>query len=217
MYQAVVFDLDGTLLDTLQDLAAAGNHALTMLGLPTHSEEAYRGMIGHGMRNLVKNMLPESCREDEDLRRQAFSLFTDRYNRHMTHCTRPYPGIPELLAVLKQRGIAMAVLSNKNDAYTKQIIDHFFSGIFDHVMGMTDKYPLKPQPDSLLALLQSMEVQPAQTLYCGDGDVDVLTAKNADLACCAVLWGFFSEERLRVSGAQYLAATPQELQEIILA
>ena len=215
MFQSVVFDLDGTLLDTLLDLAAAGNHALTALGLPTHSADDFQRMVGHGMPNLVRSMLPEDSRDDETFR-QAFTLFTDYYSHNMTRHTRPYPGIPELLEMLAREGVLLAVLSNKKDLFTTQIIDHYFPGLFSHVMGLSDKYPPKPQPDSLLALLQSMQARPESALYCGDSDVDVFTAQNAGIPCCGVLWGFHSEERLRAGGASYLAAVPQEVGRLVV-
>lgn len=216
LYQAVLFDLDGTLLDTLGDLAAAGNHALVAMGLAPHPVDAYRRMVGNGIPKLIERMLPAGA--GEATRAVAYELFSRHYAAHMADTTAPYPGIPQLLDELAARGAATAVVSNKDDAFTKKIAAQYFPRhAFTAVIGRRDGVPPKPDPASVRAALDAMGCAPGACLYVGDSDVDVLTAHNAGLPCCGALWGFRGRDELARAGAEFLAADAQELLQIILA
>ena len=215
MYQTVIFDLDGTLLDTLQDLAAAGNHTLSALGLPTHPTEAYRAMVGNGIANLVKRMLPEAHRGESTFT-LARSMFESYYSKHVKDLTLPYPGIETMLRALKSAGVQMGVASNKADAFTQAMVADYFPKRFGAVAGLRDDFMPKPDPGILLWLMQSLRALPAATLYVGDSDVDMRTAMNAGLAACGVLWGFRDRPELEQNGARYIAEDVPALQKIIL-
>lgn len=214
-YNTVLFDLDGTLLDTLQDLAAAGNHTLSALGLPPHPTDAYRKMVGNGIPKLIERMLPENNR-GEATQQIAGQLFTRYYTRHMDDFTRPYPGIPALVQSLRAKGIGMAVITNKADEFAGQVVSQYFPGIFDIVLGLREEFAAKPDPASVLHTMELLGARPAATLYCGDSDVDMHTARNARLKSCGVLWGFRDKEELAAAGADYIAASADELEKIIL-
>lgn len=211
-----IFDLDGTLLDTLQDLAAAGNHTLSAMGLPTHHYQAYKQFVGNGVPTLVQRMLPEKNRGESTLA-LAQSLFEKYYTAHMRDLTAPYPGIVEMLANLKAAGVQMAVLSNKPDALARPIVEDYFPGIFPWVMGLAEGFEAKPHPGSALYLLRQMGAAPTQTLYVGDSNVDMQTAAAAGLRSCGVLWGFRTREELLAAGANLLAENAAELEQLILA
>lgn len=216
MYQAVIFDLDGTLLNTIGDLAAAANHALRAMGLPQHSVDEYRYMVGNGIPKLIERMLPDSAR-GEASRAVAHELFQRRYAEHMADATAPYPGIPQLLDGLAARGIVTAVVSNKDDAFVKGIVARYFpSHAFCAVIGRRDGIPAKPDPASVSAALTQMGADPARSLYVGDSDVDVETAHNAHLACCGAAWGFRGRGELERAGAEFIAEDAEELLRVIL-
>lgn len=216
MYTSAVFDLDGTLLDTLQDLAAAGNHALSAMGLPTHPTEAYKQMVGHGVEMLIRSMLPEASRKKatEEL---ALCIFEKYYRAHMNDLTAPYPGIVQMLGQLREDGVRLAVLSNKADGFVQEIVQQHFPDTFDIVMGLQEGIPAKPDPTSLLQVLRQMDVVAEDTLYCGDSDIDIYTGANAAVPTCGVLWGFRSEEELRGAGATLLVADAAQLEEMLLS
>ncbi len=215
MYQIVIFDLDGTLLDTLQDLAAACNHALSAMNLPQHPAAAYRFMVGGGIPNLVGRMLPQGQR-GVATREVALQLFQNYYAAHSADLTAPYPGIVQMLENLGKSGIIMAIASNKTDNFVQALVGQMFPGVFAQVLGLRDGAPPKPDPAGALALAAAMGAVPEKTLYVGDSDVDMLTAKNAGFASCGVLWGFRPKQELAAAGAQVFAATPGELEAVIL-
>lgn len=211
----MIFDLDGTLLDTLGDLAAAGERVCAARGWPLHPADAYRYFVGNGIPKLVERIAPPEHRDPATLA-AALAQFKAEYAAHMLDRTRPYPGIPDLLAALAADGVQMAVYSNKNDEFAKDIIAHYFAGVpFAAVHGARPGVPAKPDPQGLLALLTKLDAQPARTLFVGDSDVDVHTAHNAGLVCCGVLWGFRGRQELAAAGAEYLAADEGELTGII--
>ena len=216
MFSTVLFDLDGTLLDTLGDIAAAGNHTLSALGLPTHPRDAYRHMVGNGVKMLVRRMLPENQR-GEAVFSLAFSLYEKTYAGQMLQHTQPYPGIPELLRRLRERGLTLGVLSNKPDNHVPGIVQHYFPGIFSIARGLRDGEAPKPDPANLLAIMHAFGAGQKSCLYVGDSDVDVLTAKNAGLPMCGVCWGFRGRDELLGAGADYLAHNADELGNIIMA
>ena len=213
MYSCVIFDLDGTLLDTLADLAAAGNHALSTLGLPTHETDAYKTFIGNGIPNLIRRMLPEGS--VDTLQNEAFQLFSAYYAAHSADRTKPYEGIPSLLKTLHARGIKTAVVSNKAHIFSVELIRRFFGETVGPVYGTGNDLPRKPDPTAVLRVMEELNVKPEETLYVGDSDVDMLTAQNAGLDSCGVLWGFRSKDVLTESGARFLAKDAGELERMI--
>lgn len=217
MFDAVIFDLDGTLLDTLKDLAAACNHTLAAMGLPTHPVQDYKQMVGSGISSLISRMLPQEARS-ENTAALAGQLFSRYYSRHMVDFTAPYPGIPNLLQRLAEHGVPMAVASNKAHQYVVPIVQRFFPGVFAAVQGQKEDVPKKPDPAIVHNLLAEMRLAGGpRVLYVGDSDVDMYTAKNAGLPACGVLWGFRGREELVAAGADYLAENAEELYNIIVS
>lgn len=215
MYQTVIFDLDGTLLNTLEDLADAGNWVCRRNGWPEHSLEEFRAMVGHGIPNLVERFSPEGCRSPL-LMVNTLAQFSQYYGAHNMDKTLPYAGMEELAAELKKRGVQMAVYSNKADDFSRQIVEHFFPGVFSLVRGKVRGVPVKPDPTGVRQVLAELNADPAATLFVGDSSVDMETAQNAGLPACGVTWGFRSRESLEAAGAEFLADTPEQLASVIL-
>lgn len=213
MKHAVIFDLDGTLLNTLGDLRAATNHALEVRGLPPHSMEEIRQFIGNGIRLLICRAMPEGTPEAEI--DAALDDFKAYYAAHIHDRTVPYDGIPQLLTALRKRGIKVAVLSNKIDSASQQLIDYFFPGKTDVVFGEHVGVPRKPDPTSCRMVMQQLGVQPEQVLYVGDSGTDMQTAKNAGLYAVGVTWGFRSKEVLLKYGADVLVHRPEQILQIL--
>jgi len=210
---AVIFDLDGTLLNTLGDLRAATNHALEVRGLPPHSMEEIRQFIGNGIRLLICRAMPEGTPEAEI--DAALDDFKAYYAAHIHDRTVPYDGIPQLLTALRKRGIKVAVLSNKIDSASQQLIEYFFPGKTDVVFGEHVGVPRKPDPTSCRMVMQRLGVQPEQVLYVGDSGTDMQTAKNAGLYAVGVTWGFRSKEVLLEYGADILVHRPEQILQIL--
>lgn len=213
MKHAVIFDLDGTLLNTLGDLRAATNHALEVRGLPPHSMEEIRQFIGNGIRLLIRRAMPEGTPEAEI--DAALDDFKAYYAAHIHDRTVPYDGIPQLLTALRKRGIKVAVLSNKIDSASQQLIEYFFPGKTDVVFGEHVGVPRKPDPTSCRIVMQQLGVQPEQVLYVGDSGTDMQTAKNAGLYAVGVTWGFRSKEVLLKYGADVLVHRPEQILQIL--
>lgn len=213
MKHAVIFDLDGTLLNTLGDLRAATNHALEVRGLPPHSMEEIRQFIGNGIRLLIRRAMPEGTPEAEI--DAALDDFKAYYAAHIHDRTVPYDGIPQLLTALRKRGIQVAVLSNKIDSASQQLIEYFFPGKTDVVFGEHVGVPRKPDPTSCRMVMQQLGVQPEQVLYVGDSGTDMQTAKNAGLYAVGVTWGFRSKEVLLKYGADVLVHRPEQILQIL--
>lgn len=213
MKHAVIFDLDGTLLNTLGDLRAATNHALEVRGLPPHSMEEIRQFIGNGIRLLICRAMPEGTPEAEI--DAALDDFKAYYAAHIHDRTVPYDGIPQLLTALRKRGIKVAVLSNKIDSASQQLIEFFFPGKTDVVFGEHVGVPRKPDPTSCRMVMQQLGVQPEQVLYVGDSGTDMQTAKNAGLYAVGVTWGFRSKEVLLEYGADILVHRPEQILQIL--
>ena len=191
----ILFDLDGTLLDTLEDLGAAVNQALAARGLPTHTADEYRRMVGHGIRSLVAQALPEN--PDAALVEAALADFKSGYSAHIDERTRPYPGIPELLAELHANGIRLAVASNKFQAGAERLIRRFFPGIpFVAILGDRPGSPLKPSPEIVREVLEKAGCGPQEALLVGDSPTDIRTAANGGIDALAVTWGYRSREAL---------------------
>lgn len=187
----VLFDLDGTLLDTLDDLSEAVNHALGEHGFPGHDREAYRKMVGHGVRNLVKQALPEERQADEDLVDTALASFKAWYTAHIDVHTRPYPGMPEVVTRLHAAGVKLAVASNKFQEGAEYLVRKFFPGIpFVAVLGNRPGFPLKPDPEIVGEVLRRSGIRPEEAVLVGDSPTDMKTAANGGIDAIAVTWGY---------------------------
>ena len=214
MVQAVIFDLDGTLLNTIEDLGEAVNHALSLHGYPLHSLEEYRGMVGHGVRNLVMQALPKELQADESLIDTCLAQFKDYYTAHIDVHTRPYPGMVEVVQQLHAQGVKLAIASNKFQSGTETLIAEFFPGIpFVAVLGNRPGYPLKPDPEIVGEVLRQASASPAQTVMVGDSLTDMKTASNGGIRGIAVSWGY---RALEPSPAYALVHSPSELLSLIL-
>ncbi len=214
MIHSVIFDLDGTLLNTLDDLADAANWVCMQNGWPTHPTEAYKYMVGNGIPKLVERFSPASQRTSEQLAATQ-AQFTARYGAHKEDKTAPYPGIPPLLDALRADGVQTAVFSNKADALCGTILAHYFGDRFTAVRGSRPGVPTKPDPAGLLDLMRSIGAEAETTLFVGDSDVDILTGHNAGLPAMGALWGFRGEAELKRAGADYLAAAPQDILALV--
>lgn len=211
MFETYLFDLDGTLVNSLDDLADACNFVLAEAGLPTHSTEAYRYFVGNGAYKLAERMLPEHMRDADTIARFK-AAFDARYNGHYLDKTRPYPGIPETLAALKARGKKLAVLSNKPDPFVRKLCAELFpGGTFDAVCGQRDGVATKPAPDGVFAILAELSAGREHALFIGDSDVDIRTAQNAGLKSAGAVWGFRGREELVRAGADFLLDSAGEL------
>lgn len=211
--EAVIFDLDGTLLDTLGDLTDAVNMALEKYGLPLRSMEEVRKFVGNGLRNLMTQAVEEG--EDYPLFEELFVFFRDYYKRNCNHKTLPYEGVLELLKELKGRGIKMAIVSNKIDAGVKELNSKFFAEYIDVAIGEREGIGRKPAPDSLNEALRILGIEKEHALYVGDSDIDIQTADNADVRCVSVSWGFRDENFLMEKGAGVIIERPLELLEYL--
>ncbi|MEJ2032965.1 MAG: HAD family hydrolase [Deltaproteobacteria bacterium] len=210
-YRGVLFDLDGTLLDTLVDLANSMNAALDRMGFAGHSVKAYRYFVGDGSEILARRVLPPANRDEETVSRCIAEFFAE-YSRRWDEHTRPYPGIPELLDGLTGRGIKMVILSNKKDELTKLTVARLLpSWHFDTVAGAKPDVPKKPDPTAALLLAEGLDLHPGEILYLGDTNTDMRTAVSAGMHPVGALWGFRTEEELRTSGARNVIARPQDL------
>ena len=209
MYDVYIFDLDGTLLDTLGDLVAAVNFALRTHGMPQHSVDDVRRFVGNGVRMLMRRAVPDG--EQNPQFGQALDTFRNYYLEHSLDTTRPYPGIPEMLSELRRRGKHLAVVSNKFQTATEELCRHFFADTIEVAIGENEAAGIrkKPAPDTVLAALRNMGGGSA--VYVGDSDVDILTARNSGLPCISVLWGFRDRDFLMQHGATTFASSPAEL------
>lgn len=207
--QLVIFDLDGTLLDTLDDLADAVNWALEQEQLPRRTREEVRAFVGNGIRNLIERAVPAGTEAAQTDR--VFAGFKARYAGHCADKTRPYPGILELLARLRAEGIRTAVVSNKADFAVQTLCRDYFPGLVDCAVGERAGIPKKPAPDSVQEVLRALEIPREQAVYVGDSEVDVVTARNAGMDGILVLWGFRDRQTLERAGAKTFAATAEEL------
>lgn len=214
-YQAVIFDLDGTLLDTLADLAGAMNQVLQGRGLPTHPAAAYKYFVGDGMVNLARRALPIAAPTEELVSQVAEALRLE-YGRRWQQLTHPYPAIPELLQTLHQRGIKLGVLTNKPDNFAQDMVRAFFPEItFGAVVGAKPSLPLKPDPAGALALAWELTVPPRDIILVGDSGNDMQTARAAGMYGAGALWGFRTATELQDAGAKVLLAKPADLLTII--
>lgn len=204
-YKTVIFDLDGTILDTIEDLAEATNHALASQGLPRRSLAEVRSIVGNGIRNLiVRACPPDTPSATIDA---AFAEFKRYYADHCEDNTKPYPGITDLLRSIRADGVSTAVVSNKADFAVQKLIENHFPGLFDAVVGEREGVRRKPAPDSVNAVLAELGIESGDALYVGDSEVDIATARNAKTSCVLVSWGYRDVETLRENGAETIVDT----------
>lgn len=213
-YKAVIWDLDGTLLDTLQDLASAVNHSLEAFGLPLRSVEEVRTFVGNGIRKLIDRAVPAGT--DPATADGVFGEFRTYYAAHCSDTTAPYEGIPGLLADLARAGVKMAIVSNKADFAVQDLTRHYFGDKIAVAVGAREDMPKKPAPDMVEYALTALGITKGEAVYVGDSEVDVITARNTGMDCLSVAWGFRSEEILRAAGATTILRTPQELKKAVL-
>ena len=210
MYETIIFDLDGTLLDTLDDLWNAVNAALRKFGLPTRTREEVRSFIGNGIVKLMERAAGEVEKQVFD---GVLAEFKRYYGEHCEDCTKPYEGIMELLECLKGKGIKTAVVSNKADFAVKKLADGYFKGLLCEAVGENEEAGIrkKPAPDSLLAVMERLGAGTRSTVYVGDSEVDIQTANNAGVDCISVTWGFKDKDFLIANGAKTFIDAPKEL------
>lgn len=242
-YQLAIFDLDGTLLNTISDLGCACNHALTQFGYPEHTPDEYPHLVGNGVNRLIMRALPAEARTEDNVLRLR-QMFIPYYNTHNKVHTRPYEGITHVLQELKRQGWLLAVASNKYQAATEDLIRHYFPGLFDVVLGEREGCPRKPDPQIVRDIEESIKAaalqeepattvaenlitadsrtdrpalhnRPSSVIYIGDSDVDMQTAKNADVPAVACTWGFCPRETLLTYNPPFVADKPEDILTII--
>lgn len=211
MKSYIIFDLDGTLLNTIDDLAAATNHALKTMGFPPHGLWVYPNMVGNGVRKLIERALPDDQRSEKTIN-DALAHFKEYYDGHCCDATQPYPGIPELIADLTARGLNLAVTSNKYEEAVTRIIAHYFPDAnFRAILGNVDGMPRKPDPSIVFKALSMCPTPKAEVLYVGDSGVDMETARRACVESAGVTWGFRPVTELRQAYADHIVETPSTL------
>jgi len=216
MKKLLIFDLDGTLLDTVADLAASTNYALNLCGFPTHESHAYNFFIGNGINKLFERVLPEGEKTEKNIF-QIRQHFLEYYEIHNAELTVPYPGIIELLHNLQNAGIKLAVASNKYQKGTEKLIKHFFPDIeFAAVLGQREEIPTKPDPTIIYDILAVLKVEKLNVLYTGDSGVDMLTAQNSGIEAIGVTWGFRPRSEIEEYSPKYIVDNPSEILSIAL-
>lgn len=210
-YSTYIFDLDGTLLDTLADLAAAVNYALRQHGMPEHTIDDVRRFVGNGVRKLMERAIPDGEKNPDF--EATFTTFREYYMHHSLDTTRPYPGIMETLEALNAQGCRLAVVSNKMMAATKELCQHFFADTIEVAIGENEAAGIrkKPAPDTVFEALRQLGEEKDSAVYVGDSDVDLETANNSGLPCISVLWGFRDRDFLIQHGAKTFISAPSEL------
>ena len=211
MKKLVIFDLDGTLLNTIADLANSTNYALKVLGYPIHEPDKYNFMVGNGINKLFERALPDGEKTEENVLRVR-QEFVPYYDQHNADKSRPYPGVTELLETLQTAGMQLAVASNKYQAATEKLIAHYFPNIkFTAVFGQRESIPVKPEPIIVKEILQIAKVQEEETLYVGDSGVDMQTAINAGVTSCGVTWGFRPRTELESFHPDHIVDNAEEI------
>ena len=213
-YRLAIFDLDGTILNTLEDLADSTNYALSVHNMPGRTIDEVRRFVGNGIHKLIERAVPQGS-TDEQIER-VFATFKEYYKEHCAVKTRPYDEIMELLKTLREKGVLTAVVSNKGDFAVQILCKDYFPGLFDFAVGEREGIRRKPAPDSVLAVLEQFHISKEDAVYIGDSEVDIQTAENAGMKEIAVTWGFRSEDFLKENGADCLVHTPEELLEKLI-
>ena len=212
-YKAVIFDMDGTILDTLDDLAGSVNHSLQKYGYPIRSREEIRSFLGNGMVRLIHLSVPDGISKEAE--EAVLNEHKSYYPLHSCDLTRPYDGIVDLLRKLKNHGFKTAVVSNKSDSNVKSLVSGFFDGLFDVSIGSTEGIARKPAPDMVNIALERLGVSKEDAIYIGDSEVDLNTAKNSFLDMITVTWGFRDKDHLIKNGATVFADTPREILDLL--
>ena len=213
-YKAVLFDMDGTVLDTLDDLADSVNRSLREFGLPEVSRFQVGHSLGNGAKYLIRHCLPEGS--DEALCEQVLAFYKPWYDAHCRIKTKPYDGILPLMEALQAEEIRQAIISNKPDSAVQELAEAFFPGLMDVVIGESPAVERKPSPDTVLAAASQMGLMASDCVYIGDTEVDLETARNAGMDCIPVSWGFRTEEQLRAAGAEEIIRSPEDLKKKLL-
>ena len=213
-FKGVIFDLDGTLVNSLEDIADAMNKVLQDLDFPTHGYDDYQYFIGSGLRNLVGKSLPET-HNDEDQIERCYHLMIEVYRDNCTNQTKPYNGIVELLDELKSRNIKLSVFSNKADALTKEITEFLFPGYFSPIVGLSVESLKKPNPFEAVEISKSLGLKPEEMIIVGDSGIDMQTATNANMYAVGVIWGYRPKEELIENGAKHILSHPLDLISIL--
>jgi phosphoglycolate phosphatase len=214
-FKGVIFDLDGTLVNSLEDIADSMNIVLRKYGFPTHNLQAYKYLVGNGIRNLVSEALPEVFREEKSITR-CFDLMMKEYRNNCLNKTHPYEGIVDLLNELTTRELKLAIFSNKADDLTQKVVGHLLANWnFEVIMGASPEIPRKPNPLGAFLISRKLGVNPEDLIFVGDTDVDMKTANKAGMFAVGALWGFRTKEELTDNGAKYLLNYPLELIRIL--
>lgn len=213
-YDLVIFDLDGTLLDTIDDLRAAVNHALSVYGFPPRDRQTVRKLIGSGVSNTIRRALPEGT--DDETFQRVLAAFKNYYFCHLNVHTQPFKGIMPMLDAFKSRGILLAVNSNKVDSAVRVLCESHFGRRMDRILGETSSIPRKPAADGVFMILDALHIAPEHALYVGDGETDMMTAQNAGIDCAWVSWGYRTPDELRGFGIPLRFDTAEELRAFVL-
>ena len=215
---AALFDLDGTLVDSLQDIAASMNEVLADRGMPVHPTDAYRIFVGDGMEKLVRRCLPSELDASSALCSDMVQDMKTTYATHWKNTTAPYPGIREMLEALQKAGLRIGILSNKPQAFTVETVKYIFPEVdFSIVRGAREGIPIKPAPDGVLDILSVWGVKPEEVLYVGDTNTDMQTGKNSGMPTVGVTWGFRDRKELEDCGADWVVDTPSDILKIVLS
>ena len=217
MIKAAIFDLDGTLLNTLEDVVNACNYALKKCNFKTHSIEEYKVFVGDGRSKLIERIVPDEYKGNDEVKNKVLRLFDEYYSGHMLDMTKPYEGICEMLKSLKEKGVKLAVVSNKPDEFVGGIVKKYFGDTFEIVHGQRTNYPVKPDPTTVYEVIEYFGIKLNESIYVGDSNVDIYTAKNAKVKSIGVAWGFRGEEELREAGADYIVYDSNEITELIIS
>lgn len=209
-FKGILFDLDGTIVNSLEDISDAMNAVLQELGHPKHTYSTYQYFIGSGLRNLVAKALPASNNSETEID-QCYTKMLAVYSKNCTQKTKAYSGIFELLNELKSRNIKLSVFSNKADALTKEITNHIFEGYFDQIIGLTTEKLKKPNPENAIIIRNNWNLNPEEVLFIGDSEIDMQTANNANMYAVGVSWGYRSVDELLADGAQIILNQPADL------
>lgn len=214
MLKAVIFDLDGTLVNSLEDLANATNYAVSFLNIPPHPLEKYKYFVGNGISKLLLRAVPEEMRTEENMKTVREKFF-EHYGVHYADNTRAYDKMPELVAELKNQGILVAVVSNKAQAAAKDVVNRIYGDVFDAVVGQREGIPIKPDPTLTLGVLKNFKISAKECAFVGDSGMDAATAVNAGCIPIGVLWGFRKEDELLKNGAEYTVNSADELEQLL--